>query len=110
MSWRYFLASICIEQCLGLLDGLPEVGVLDGRPDDEIDGPAQQQLERFEQAEVGIGVLPWRKSLEVDQKVEIAPLRVEVVARRRAEQRQAAHVMTPAELGQLGAMHVDRWS
>jgi hypothetical protein len=30
MSYRYFLASSRIEQRLGLIDGLPEIGVLDG--------------------------------------------------------------------------------
>ena len=48
-----------------------------------------------------------REGLEVDQEVEIAPLRVEVVARGRAEHGQPERVVAPAELRQLGAVFFD---
>ena len=43
-----------IDQRRGLVDGLAEVRVGDGRRHHEIDGPLKQRLEALEQAKVGV--------------------------------------------------------
>src|ERR1017187_2097841 len=45
MSYRYFLASSCIEQGLVTLNTLAKVRILDGRFDDQIHRPPEELLQ-----------------------------------------------------------------
>ena len=62
---------------------------------------AQTEFKRVLQAEIGVEIAARRFRLELDEEIEIAMLRVEVAARRRAEQVEPAHAETAAQGSQF---------
>src|SRR3954469_10058174 len=101
MSKRNARASGClIESPARPRDGLPEIGVLDRLALQEIDPPAEEGFQVRQQAEEAVRVLPGRHRREFHQEVEIAGLRIEVVAGRGAEEVQPFDPVLEAKLPQ----------
>src|ERR1035437_5315758 len=101
MSYKYILGSRRIEQDLGLVHCRAEVRVPDGRGFNEVDGAAEQGSEILEQPKVRSGPAAGRLRREIDEEVEVAASGSACPIRCRAEQRQPAYVVSPAQLRQL---------
>src|SRR3990167_8545289 len=84
-SWRHLRGPSCMEQRARRLNRPQEVRVADGPDLDDVDRPAEEVLERFEQPEVAIGA-SGRIGVELDEKIEIAGLRVEGACRSGSEE------------------------
>src|SRR3954469_2416939 len=101
MSNRYFRASSCIEKRSRRLDPLQEVGVLDRGGHHQIDRPAEQRLERLQQAEVAVRELAGKRGPEVDEEIEVAVGRIKPLAGRRSKHLQPADAEALAKLEEL---------
>src|SRR4051794_6306903 len=101
MSNRYLRASSCIEKRSRRLDPLQEVGVLDRGGHHQIDPPAEQRLERFQQAEVAVRQLAGERWPEVDEEIEVAVGRLKPLAGGRSEHLQPANAEALAKLEDL---------
>src|SRR5690348_1154943 len=104
MSWRYFLVSRCIEQSLGAFDALTEIGIADRGGGDQIRGPAEELLQSLLETEEGIDVGAGLQRFELDQEIEIAARRIEIVARCRAEHIEPPYMEAAAQVLQFLAM------
>ena len=58
----------------------------------------------FLEAEKGVSVAAGRYGLELDEEIEIAARRIEILARRRAEKVEPPHVETAAQFPQFLAV------
>src|SRR3954453_4594711 len=101
MSNRYLRASSCIEKRSRRLDPLQEVGVLDRGGHHQIDRPAEQRLERFQQAEVAVRQRAGERWPEVDEEIEVAVGRLKPLAGGRSEHLNPAKPQALATLGAL---------
>ena len=109
MSKRYFLASSCINWQLGALDGLAEVRVPDRGSDDKINLMAEESFERFLEIEVVIGVIGTRRSLELNQEVEVAQAWSVGSSSSGAEEVKPTDAVSPAKAGQFCVVENDVW-
>ena len=91
-------ASCGIKRLPTALDAVSQVGVADVRHAEQVDGAAEQGLELFLQAEIGVEELLTGIFLELDDQVDVAALRVEGVARRGSVDFELLDVMAAADL------------
>src|SRR3989344_4965121 len=104
MSYRYFRRSGCIKQHPRLVHTAQEIGIVDGGDFHEIDVAVKQVFQRKQQPEIRIGMVAGRHGLELDEKIEIAGLGLELAACRRAEKLQLPDGIPAAELLQSGTV------
>lgn len=74
-----------------------EEWVSDGPWGDQIDVPGIQGLQRFQEAEPGVGVGFWGQRLELLQRIQVAPGRVKALRHGGAEQVETAHMKAPTK-------------
>src|SRR3954471_8803240 len=91
----------------GLFDGGPEIRVLDRLSLQQVHAPAEQAFEVGEEPEERLGMPGGWHGLELDQEIEVAPRRLELVAGPRAEQVEARYEVLPAEGSKLGKAGLD---
>src|SRR3954468_23363462 len=91
----------------GLFDGGPEIRVLDRLSLQQVHAPAKQAFEVGEEPEERLGMPGGRHRLELDQEVEVAPPRLELVAGPGAEQVEARNEVLPAKVSQLEEAGLD---
>jgi hypothetical protein len=69
---------------------------------DKVDAAAEQRLKRLFKAEKGLERHgPRRGAVELNEKIKIAARQIEIVARRRAEQVEAAHMEPAAQFSKF---------
>src|SRR5580658_2875930 len=88
----------------GTLHAFAEIWIPDRRGGDQVHWRAEELLQRFLEAEKGVGVGAGRHRLEFDQEIEIAVLGVEILARRRAEKVEPPYVELSAQFPQFLAV------
>src|SRR5450759_4310627 len=92
MSARYARASHCIENLPRALDVGGDETVLDGVDHDEVDVDGQNHPEFIEEAEVGVHEVGRIHEAELDEQIQVAFSRPEVIAESGAEDVEACHV------------------
>src|SRR4030066_1349862 len=100
-------ASACIDIAAFAGDALTKIGVGEAAAGDEIDRSPEQFFRPFLEGEIGWRVAGRRHVVELDQEVEVAVGRVEVVADGRAEDIQSPRAGMTAQLGDFFAGQVD---
>ena len=78
MSSAKVLASGIIDGDLGFVERLTEIWIFYGAVNNQVDLAVEELLEVFEESEVGVGFAGSSEGVVVDQKVDIAGVRVEV--------------------------------
>src|SRR3712207_4311163 len=101
MSSSSLVDSSRIDLPAAVRDGAKEVRVGDGPRFDEINRAAEQRFEVELQPHVSLERSGDRLVAEVDEKVIVALVGVEVRPRRRPEQLQPSHAVTPAQVVKL---------
>ena len=109
-SFRCLTASGRIQAPPRRLDRLSEETVPQPADRDEIDFPLEQLLQPFRQVEEGVEPPSGRQRAELDQKVEVAAVGVEVVGRGRPEQVEPRDPESAAEpvRGRAGRRRLER--
>ena len=100
-------ASACIDQLALGIDAVAEVRVFKAAIGHELNLPTEERLQAFLQREVGIGILGWRKFVELDKEIEIAGRRIEVGSNGGAENIQPPGTGTSAQVGDLVAVQLN---
>ena len=82
------------------LDALFEIGIANCARLNKVDPTTEERLEQLFEPKIGLE-RPGRSALELDEEIEIAARRIEIIARRRAEKVEAAHVEAAAQMPQF---------
>ena len=97
MSYSHLLRSGGIQENLGLLHGLPEVGIAYGSAHHQVDGAAKEITQGRQQAEEMVGDGRFSFRTEIDEEVEITVGCLRGAAGGRTEELEPLHEKATAE-------------
>jgi hypothetical protein len=97
MSYKYFFVSRGIQERLGLLDGLAEVGIFDRGGDNQIHRATKKRLQSFQKTEISVRISARRWRIELNEKIKIAFARPILTRCGGSEQLQTPHMVAAAK-------------
>src|SRR5690606_2065740 len=109
MSSSSFGERGCIHRLARAHCGFDEVRVAHGVGHDQINRTSEQCLQRLLQCEIVKKELLLCRGPEIDDEVDVAFVRVEVIARGRPEYVQSPHTMCLAQAGDIVATGIDEF-